>query len=577
MKEVYRQLHDKVYYRKLQEPIYLKTIPLIHDITDKLHKDKFINAKQKKYLNGEQNPRPRRFYTLPKIHKEVSKWSWPNEIPAGRPIVSDCSSETYQTAEFVEFYLNPLSIKHPAYVKDTYHFIELIKQVKMPQQSLFFSLDVDSLYTNIDIQSGILAVEKILAKYPDQGRPDEAILQLLEINLRRNDFEFNEEYFLQIKGTAMGKRFAPSYANIFMADWEEGVLAKCPKRPSVYLRYLDDIFGIWDGTLEEFQEFINVLNSHDPSIKVKYEVDWLKIDFLDTTVYKGPRFRRSQTLDIKVFFKKTDTHALLFKNSFHPQHTFRGLVKAQLIRFHRICTLPMDFMKAVKILFEALRKRGYSRTFLRKCLRTFKERNTEDKRTKNLIPLITTYSSDSKNINQKIKKNFATHLGNAKLLPDHSIVLAYRKNNNLKDILVNAKLMPLRPKKREPDYFCYLKYVQNKTDKTMYKILQKMDWTTANCVYLIFCNTCGTQYVGETRNSLLIRMRQHKYNIINKKQTHTPLVEHFLLHGWSALRATVIQSHPLWTEKDRRQKERQWIFYLNTKSPSGLNSDMRRV
>ena len=38
----------------------------------------------------------------------------------------------------------------------------------------------------------------------------------------------------------MGKRFAPSYANMFMVDWEEQALAKCPIQPLYYLHYLDD-------------------------------------------------------------------------------------------------------------------------------------------------------------------------------------------------------------------------------------------------------------------------------------------------------------------------------------------------
>lgn len=569
MKEVYRQLNDKIYYRKLDEPIYLKTIPIIHDIIDKLYKDKFINNRQRQYLKGEVEPRARKFYTLPKIHKDPTKWSWPNETPAGRPIVSDCSSETYGTAQFVEHYLNPLSVRHPSYVKDTYHFIQIVKQMKVPLNCMFFTFDIESLYTNIDIKSGLLAVEKIFLKYPDKKRPDEAILQLLEINLRRNDFEFNEEFFLQIKGTAMGKRFAPSYANIFMADWEEGALIKCPKKPRMFLRYLDDVWGIWDGTWEEFQEFVRILNTHDPSIKLKYEVDWLKIDYLDTTVYKGPTFQESQILDIKVFFKKTDTHALLFKNSFHPKHTFQGLVKSQLIRFQRICTQQKDFREAVHTLFTALRKRGYSRSFLRKCLKTYL--NRKERLTRRLIPLITTYSTDSKKINQQLKLNFKEHIGDTKLLEDSEVISAYKKNQNLKDILVRAKLESLQPKEKVPRWFCYRKFVQNKRDQTFFKIVQKSNWKTKNCIYMIFCQRCAMQYIGETKNSLALRMTQHKYNICNKKDRQIPVVEHFILHGWEALRAMVIQSNPAWTDKERKQKERQWIYNLNTKRPFGLN------
>lgn len=83
-----------------------------------------------------------------------------------------------------------------------------------------FCLDTDSLYTNIDTGAGLAAVEEGFAKYPDPKRPNDQILKLLKINLIWNDFQFDSQFYLQIKATAMGKRFAPSYANIYMALWE---------------------------------------------------------------------------------------------------------------------------------------------------------------------------------------------------------------------------------------------------------------------------------------------------------------------------------------------------------------------
>uniref|UniRef100_A0A1X7SUR5 Uncharacterized protein n=1 Tax=Amphimedon queenslandica TaxID=400682 RepID=A0A1X7SUR5_AMPQE len=66
------------------------------------------------------------------------------------------------------------------------------------------------MYTNIDNTTGLTAVRKAFNRNPDPNRPDDAILQLLEICLSRNDFTFNGKTYLQTSGTAMGKRFAPS-------------------------------------------------------------------------------------------------------------------------------------------------------------------------------------------------------------------------------------------------------------------------------------------------------------------------------------------------------------------------------
>lgn len=303
-------------------------------------------------MDRDGNIRERRFYILPKIHKNPEKWNPPYEIPPGRPIVSDCNRETYRTAEFFEHYLHPLSILHPSYIKDTYHFIDLIRQLKIPNNSFLFTIDIDNLYTNIDTDSGLKAVKKVFQKYPNKKRPEKEILELLTTNLTRNDFEFDSQFYLQTQGTAMGKKFAPSYANIFMAEWEEGALASCPLKPLHYYRYLDDIFGIWTYSLIEFGKFIEIINAHDSTIKIRYEISETSIDFLDTSIFKDSNFQTNQKLQTKVFFKETDTHSLLHKTSFHPKHTFRGLIKSQLIRYHRICSKTEDFWEAKTIFFK---------------------------------------------------------------------------------------------------------------------------------------------------------------------------------------------------------------------------------
>ena len=73
-------------------------------------------------------------------------------------------------------------------------------------------------------------IKKAFENNPNEKRPDRQILKLLEICLKHNDFKFNDEWFLQVGGTAMGKKFAPNYANLFLAQWEQEALAKCPRK-----------------------------------------------------------------------------------------------------------------------------------------------------------------------------------------------------------------------------------------------------------------------------------------------------------------------------------------------------------
>jgi hypothetical protein len=47
--------------------------------------------------------------------------------------------------------------------------------------------------------------------------------------LKKNNFIFNGDQYLQINGTAMGTKMAPSYANIFMGKLEKQLLGGNPQ------------------------------------------------------------------------------------------------------------------------------------------------------------------------------------------------------------------------------------------------------------------------------------------------------------------------------------------------------------
>ena len=88
--------------------------------------------------------------------------------------------------------------------------------------------------------------------------------------------------------------------------------------------------------------------------------------FLDTVVYKGNRFKETGTFDTKMYFKPTDTLEMLHKKSHHPDHTFKGIIKSQILRYVRICNNKQYVMIECRKLFAALVRRGYPERFLRK-------------------------------------------------------------------------------------------------------------------------------------------------------------------------------------------------------------------
>jgi len=214
--EANRQLNDSKYYQPLQEPIYLNNVAKIRNILYSMRSEGFITDKQLAFLGGPTQPRHRIFYLLPKIHKESHKWTLPGRMPEGRPIVSDVESESYRASKLLDSFLTPLANRHASYLKNTYDFVEKIRGMPVNENCFIVTGDVSALYTNMLHDRTIACVRDIFMKYPDITRPDKHLLELLEVTLKNNDFQFNGKCYLQISNTTLGKVYAPVLANIYM-------------------------------------------------------------------------------------------------------------------------------------------------------------------------------------------------------------------------------------------------------------------------------------------------------------------------------------------------------------------------
>ena len=103
----------------------------------------------------------------------------------------------------------------------------------MPSGMLLCTLDITSLYTNIPHSEGIQSIKEMLAihKPPNSLPHNSYIIELLEVVLTNNYFEFNGKHYHQVSGTAMGTKLVPSYANLFMTRFEEKYVCTYPLEP----------------------------------------------------------------------------------------------------------------------------------------------------------------------------------------------------------------------------------------------------------------------------------------------------------------------------------------------------------
>lgn len=435
--EAHRQLNNTKYYTEIPEPLKQDLIPKINHILDRLYRTNYITSDQLKYLQANNDDRLRRFYLLPKIHKPREKWPQA-DMPEGRPIVSDCGSESKRISEYIDFFLAPLANKHPSYIKDTYDFIDKIRNKPINQDYILVTGDVTSLYTNMNIDRTLQVVTEAFNTHHSPLRPDREILELLELTLKNNDFSFNGQTYLQIFGTAMGKNFAPNCANLYLKEFDRRAVTDFHIQPLFFFRFLDDTFLLWPGTVQQLHEYETFLNTIIPDIKITLNYNHKEINFLDTTVFKYT-IDNCTTLQTRVYFKETDTHQLLHTASFHPPHTFRGILKSQILRFKRLSSHKTDYDTACNTLFRALRHRGYNNRMLRKTKHTIwhkQDPTTTQNTIKDIIPITIQYNPISVRLTRAWKQLILQH----EYLKHTRPIAAYYKNKNLRSLLTSSRL-----------------------------------------------------------------------------------------------------------------------------------------
>ena len=322
--EANRQLQNNQYYTPATE----EELPKIQKEIVKLcnnyvHQGTLPKDSAKHILQND--PRPARFYLLPKIPKNINQ-------PPGRPIMAGNGHPTEKLSEYVDLHLKPHIPEINSYIKDTSHFLEIIKNIERPPGAKIAAFDVTSLYTNIQHDEGAQAVYEFMSNYTDHA----TALMLKDMTttiLHNNLFEFDGKLYTQSSGTAMGSKFAPNYANIRMDKFERDHLPNAPLQPVLWKRYIDDVFAIFIATDKEIQEFNKWLNTVDPFIKFTYESNNDGIPFLDTFCSV-----KNSRIVTRPYTKATDTKQYLDPSSCHPRHIVNAIPYSQALRIQRICS-----------------------------------------------------------------------------------------------------------------------------------------------------------------------------------------------------------------------------------------------
>lgn len=246
------------------------------------------------------------FYLLPKIHKINNP---------GRPIVSGIDSPTDVISGTLDRLLKPLLKYIPSYIRDTKHFLNIIQEIhSLDEDEIMVTIDVSALYTSIPHSEGLEAVRSALTAHPNPHIGTDVIIFLLEIVLKNNTFKFDNKYYHQIQGTAMGTKVAPTYANIFMGYIEKKILTDLELKARHWYRFIDDIFAIYRCTEDELLDHLRSLNEQHETIKFTHEYSREEIHFLDVTISRS----ENNIIETSLHRKPTDANLYLHYLSHHP-------------------------------------------------------------------------------------------------------------------------------------------------------------------------------------------------------------------------------------------------------------------
>ena len=430
----------------------------------------------------------------------------------------------------------------------------------------------------------------------------------MEIILKNNLFIFHEELWRQEIGCAMGTKPAPSYADNFMARRIDNMITSLAQKHginnksplSIFKRFLDDIFSIFQGTTKNLHILFDEMNKLHKSIKFTMNhtssqnesVDdrcqckqQSSIPFLDVlcSIENGK-------IDTDLYRKDTDRNMYLLPSSCHPPSCTKNIPFSLCLRIVRICCKPENREKQFVKLKELMESRGYSEMMINSAInrargipRNVALRRIIRKQKENRPVFALTYDPRLPAIQSIQAKHWRSMVSQDPYLSEvfkQPPLTAFRRQRNVRDHLIRAKVPSdpkMYPERRQRGMkkcgknctACpYIKEVKSlKINQAEWKINQSLNCNISNCVYLIECKkeNCNMKYIGETKRILKFRLAEHRGYINNKDETKAT-GKHFNLpgHRLSDLSVTILEKVKTRDDLYRKEREHYFIRKFNT-------------
>ena len=332
MENIQNLLNDKNMYQSLiKNPIESLNRKFNKYIGDLLKRD--ILSQQSYYYINNTNPRVSKFKAYPKIHKSPISY---------RPLIDSYNSFNYYLAKFLNQILDKYVTNIP---KNSQHFKSNL--LTLPPHSfskyLMASIDVVSMYPSINTKEAIDIVTEIYEKDHCKTYPsiDHDELKILLGWACISIFTFNDKYYKQTSGLAMGSPISSLLANIYISQKIEKHDLFNEPNLIYHTRYVDDFFILWSGSELQFKKFVINLNTVCDSLQFTHEFESQgSINFLDTTITRT----EEKGFSFSIYQKQYGTTNPIPWHSNHPNSMKLGIFQGYVDRIFKVESNPNNLI-----------------------------------------------------------------------------------------------------------------------------------------------------------------------------------------------------------------------------------------
>jgi hypothetical protein len=419
-----------------------------------------VIPKDRKWLYTNLNPSAPTIRGLPKIHKDST--------PV-RPVINWKQAPAYKLAKFLSQLLQThVPLPNTFNVKNSTHLMNDLKEIPYQQDIQLVSFDIESMYSNIPTNELNQIIRSRCIEHRLEKKLTDEILSITHTILQQNYFQFQDDWYTQKTGLAMGAPTSSILSEFYLQHIEQSSIYEILTTHNIlgFFRYVDDILIVFNSRKTNIHEVFNAFNKLSPTLKFTMETESNnQLNFLDITINK-----ETDKFTFNIYRKPTATDTIIHRASCHPPEHKQAAIQYMINRMNTYDLPDSNKTQEHNIIRQILHNNGYEPSV-----------NTHYRKKKKPLPK-----------QEKNKWAKFTYIGKetkyiTKLFRDSPIQISYTTNNTIGKILSTK---------------------QNHT--------HTQDQFRSSGIYRLTCPDCGMKYIGQTGRPFHIRFREHfrdfKYN-----------------------------------------------------------------